>query len=76
MLVVHLAFGIIFGVLAAALSVVMGFSFWGIVGCYVLGANVGLLASLPAVLLRRTDKAPQLASTPAYHASSSAAPLR
>ena len=59
MLIVHLFFGLLFGTLAAVASVLMGFSFWGAVGCYILGANVGLLASLPAALLRR-PKAPQL----------------
>jgi len=75
MLVLHLTFGIVFGVLAGVLGVVMGFSFWGVVGCYVLGANVGLLASLPAALLRRPGTASRLTGTPAYqHASSAALP--
>jgi hypothetical protein len=76
MLVVHLAFGIISGVLAAVLSHAMGFSFWGVVGCYILAANVGLLASLAAALLREPGKASRFAAITAYHRSSAAAPLR
>jgi uncharacterized oligopeptide transporter (OPT) family protein len=60
MLIVNLFFGFLFGALAAVMSVLMGLSFWSVVGCYILGCNVGLLASILAVLLRRPAEAPQL----------------
>ena len=60
MLIVHLFFGVFFGALAAVMSVLMGFSFWSVVGFYILGGNVGLLAGISAVLLRRPANAPHL----------------
>lgn len=50
MLIVHLFFGFIFGALAVVAAVLLGLSSWGGVGCYVVGANVGLLASVSAML--------------------------
>lgn len=76
MLIAHLAFGILCGALAAVLGDVMGLTFGGIVGCYVVGANVGLLASLPAALLGRPGRAARLAPVPAYRRPPTAAPLR
>lgn len=76
MLVVHLAFGLVFGVVAAALSVVLGYSFWAVVGFYILGANLGLLASLPAALLKRPGRTTTLGPVTNYQVPSTAAPLR
>lgn len=59
MLIAHLFVGGLLGAIAAVIGVLLGFSFWAVVGCYVLGANVGLLASIPAALLKRRAKAPQ-----------------
>ena len=62
MLFVHVSFGVVFGALALVVGATMGFSFWVAFSCFVLGANVGLLASLPAALLRPREKAPRLES--------------
>ena len=62
MLIVHLFFGLLFGTIAAVAGVLMGASFWSAVGCYILGANVGLLAGIPVALLQRREKALQLES--------------
>ena len=61
MLIVHLFSGIVFAVLAALAGGLMAISLWSAVGCYIVGANLGLLASLPVALLRR-PKWPQRAA--------------
>ena len=45
MLVVHLLLGLLSGLGAALLGVVMDFSPWAVLGYFVLGSNLGLLAS-------------------------------
>ncbi len=60
MLIVHLVVGVVLGALSAVAGVLMGASVWGGVGCYILGGNVGLCASMLATLLRPSARVPQL----------------
>ena len=66
---VHLIAGLVFGAVAVMTGVLMDLSFWPVVGLYVLGSNVGLLAGIPADLLKRRGKAPQFQSAKDGHSS-------
>jgi hypothetical protein len=60
MLVRHLLCGIVIGLLAATAGMLAGFSVWAVVGCCVLGANVGLGASVLGALSHRPYRVGEL----------------
>jgi hypothetical protein len=45
MLVAHLLVGVLAGVFALLASLLLGFSGWAAIGCFVLGSNIGLVTS-------------------------------
>ena len=63
MLIHHLLSGLIIGMLAMAASLLHGYSIGAAIGFYIIGANVGLGASvLGALSSRRHPRAAQLTS--------------
>ena len=62
MLVHHLLSGVTIGVLAAAASLLHGFPIGAAVGFYVIGANVGLAASILGALSSRMTGITRLTS--------------
>lgn len=65
MVVGHLMIGVVLGLLAAAASLLMGYSAWAAFGFYVLGGNVGLALSVAVqmVLARQVGPRPTSADT-------------
>jgi predicted lipid-binding transport protein (Tim44 family) len=60
MLVGLLLCGIVVGGLAAATSLIAGFSLWAAFGFYILGGIVGLSASSLALLIHHRRRTPDL----------------
>ena len=63
MIVGHLMSGVVLGLLAAAASLLMGYSPLAAFGFYVLGGNVGLALSVAVQLMRTQHASPRPTSS-------------
>lgn len=64
MLVAHLLLGLLSGLVAAVLGLVLGYSVWATLGWFVLAGNAGLLISALVAYLARSGRGRRHAQRP------------